>query len=129
VGVLVSMVLVATTGLPVDAIVSIVIALLMMTSSLRIVRDGFDVLMGRSLDPTTVLRVKQLLASSARVSSVHDFKTCAGKIPHVDFHVVVEPDMTVGEMHDLFLDLRALDRRSERQGADARRPRCRRGVT
>jgi len=107
-GVLVSLVLVAITGLPViDAIVSIAIALFMMASSFGIVRAGFDVLMDRSLDPTTVLRVKQLLASSARVSSVHDFKTSAGKIPHVDFHVVVAPDMTVGEMHDLFLDLRA----------------------
>ena len=107
-GVLVSLVLVRITGLPVvDTIVSIAIALFMMASSFGIMKDGFDVQMDRSLDPATVRRVRQLVASSARVASVHDFKTSAGKIPHVDFHVVVEPGMTVVEVHDLFLDLRA----------------------
>jgi cation diffusion facilitator family transporter len=30
-----------------------------------------------------------------------------GKIPHVDFHVVVDPDMTARQVHDLYMDLRA----------------------
>lgn len=43
--------------------------------------------------------------ASSRVDC-HDLKTRAGKIPHVEFHVVVRPEMTAREIHDLYLSLR-----------------------
>jgi cation diffusion facilitator family transporter len=106
-GVLVSLVLVKVTGLPmVDTVISIGIALFMLYSSLGIVREGFDVIMDKSLDRPVVDGVAELLRSCTRIESFHDFKTRRGKIPHVDFHVVVRPEMTAREVHDLFLDLR-----------------------
>jgi cation diffusion facilitator family transporter len=107
-GVLVSLVLVHFTGLPIiDSIISIVIALYMLGSSVHIVRDGFDVVMDRSLDAATAQKVADLLRACPAIRSFHDFKTRTGRIPHVDFHIVVAPETTTKAVHDLFLDLQA----------------------
>jgi ferrous-iron efflux pump FieF len=107
IGVLISLGLVWLTGKPVlDTVISIGIALYLMASSLHIVRSGFDVVMDRSLDKPTVDRVAALLGRCTAIESFHDLKTRAGKIPHVDFHVVVNPEMTARAVHDLFLALR-----------------------
>jgi cation diffusion facilitator family transporter len=107
VGVLVSLVLIRLTGLPaIDTVVSIGIALFMFYSSVGVVREGFDFVMDKSLDRDVVQRLTELLRSRADIESFHDFKTRGGKVPHVDFHVVVRPDMTAKAVHDLFLELR-----------------------
>lgn len=106
VGVLVSLALVRLTGKPViDSVVSIGIALFMLRSSVQVVREGFDVVMDKSLDADVVEKLREMLGACARVESFHDFKTRRGRIPHVDFHVVVRPEMSAREVHDLFLDL------------------------
>jgi ferrous-iron efflux pump FieF len=106
-GVLGSLALVAIFREPlIDTVVSVGIALTMVLASLRIVRDGFDVVMDRSLDKPTVARLTALLGGCAQIASFHDFKTRAGKIPHVDFHVVVAPETSARAVHDLYLDLR-----------------------
>lgn len=107
VGVLVSLVLVKLTGKPViDSLISIGIALYMFYSSAHIVSEGFGIVMDKSLDADTVKKLTALLASYPKIESFHDFKSRVGKIPHVDFHVVVRPEMTTVEVHDLFLELR-----------------------
>lgn len=107
VGVLVSLVLVRVTGMPlIDTVISIGIAVFMVFSSLAVVRDGFDVVMDRSLDKDVVTRIEEVLRSTPGIESFHDFKTRIGKNPHVDFHVVVRPDMTTREVHDLYVQLR-----------------------
>jgi cation diffusion facilitator family transporter len=106
IGVLVSLILVKLTGKPIiDSLISIGIALYMLYSSTHIVREGFGVVMDKSLEPETVGKLNALLRSCTKIQSFHDFKTRTGKIPHVDFHVVVRPDMTTKEVHDLFLEL------------------------
>lgn len=106
VGVLVALALVWITGEPLcDTVISIAIALYMLWSSGHIVREGFDVVMDHSLDREIVGRLRDLLAACTAIESFHDFKTRAGKIPHVDFHVVVRPEMTAREIHDLYLSL------------------------
>lgn len=108
IGVLVALVLVWLTHLPIiDTVISVGIALYMVISSLRIVREGFGVVMDKSLDKDVVDRLRALLGACTAIESFHDFKTRVGKIPHVDFHVVVRADMTALELHDLYLDLRA----------------------
>jgi ferrous-iron efflux pump FieF len=91
----------------IDTVISIGIALYMLWSSVHIVREGLDVVMDRSLDKPCVDQVGALLAGCAAIESFHDFRTRRGKIPHVDFHVVVRPEMTAREVHDLYLALRA----------------------
>jgi len=107
-GVLVSLLLVKLTGLPIiDPLVSIGLALYMIVASLAIVREGFGLLMDESLERDLVDRVQALLSACTAIESFHDLKTRRGKIPHVDFHVVVRPEMTTKQVHDLFLELRA----------------------
>jgi cation diffusion facilitator family transporter len=107
-GVLVSLGLVWLTREPlVDTVISIGIALYLMSSSIHIVREGFGVVMDKSLDRPTVERVAALLGGCAAIASFHDLKTRSGKIPHVDFHVVVDPAMPARAVHDLYLALRA----------------------
>lgn len=106
IGVLASLILVKLTGKPIiDSLISIGIALYMLYSSTHIVREGFGVVMDKSLEPETVGKLNALLRGCSKIESFHDFKTRTGKIPHVDFHVVVRPDMTAREVHDLFLEL------------------------
>jgi len=106
IGVLVSLALVKLTGKPIiDAIVSIGIALFMISSSIKVVREGFDVVMDKSLPVDQVARVTELLGKNDRIESFHDLRTRGGKIPHVDFHAVVDPAMTAQEVHDLFEDV------------------------
>lgn len=108
VGVLVALVLVKLTGKPViDSIISIVIALSMFRASYHVVRDGLAIVMDESLDPATVARLRALLGAVTAIDSFHDLKTRLGKIPVVDFHVVVPPETTTQQVHDLFLELRA----------------------
>jgi ferrous-iron efflux pump FieF len=107
-GVLVALSLVWLTREPlIDTAISIGIALYMLWSSVHIVREGFDVVMDRSLDRVPVEQLRTLLAGCLAIESFHDLRTRASKIPHVDFHVVVRPEMTAREVHDLYLDLAA----------------------
>lgn len=106
-GVIGSLALVRLTGLTVvDTVVSIGIALFMMASSRGVVRDGFDLLMDKSLEPEVVDRVTAVLRESRSVESFHDLATRRGKIPAVDFHAVVRPDMSVRDLHALYEELR-----------------------
>ncbi len=106
VGVLVSLVLVKITGLPIiDTVISIAIAVFMLISSVGVVREGFDVVMDKSLEPALAARVTERLRACKSIESFHDFKTRRGRIPHVDFHIVVPPEMTAKAVHDLFLEL------------------------
>ena len=107
-GVLLSLALVKLTGQPlIDPIVSMIIALYMLWSSLHVVRDGFHIVMDRRLDPEVVARIEALLSAQPRIESFHDLRTHGGRLPHIDFHIVVRPEMTALELHQLFLDLRA----------------------
>ena len=108
VGVLVALVLVKVTGRPViDTVISIGIALFMLRSSVAVVREGFDVVMDKSLEPEVVVKVEELLRSCPEILSFHDLKTRRGKIPHVDFHVVVAPETSTQLVHDTFLALQS----------------------
>jgi ferrous-iron efflux pump FieF len=107
IGVLVSLILVKLTGKPVvDSVISIGIALYMLYSSIHVVLEGFGVVMDKSLEPAVVKQLTGVLSESKRILSFHDFKTRAGKIPHVDFHVVVAADMTAKEVHDVYAEMR-----------------------
>jgi cation diffusion facilitator family transporter len=107
VGVLVALVLVKVTGWPlIDTIISIGIALFMIRSSVSVLRNGFDLVMDRSLSPDVVQGLREYLGACARIDSFHDFKTRQADVPYVDFHVVVAPEMTARELHDVFIELR-----------------------
>lgn len=106
-GVLVALVLVKLTGRPIiDPIIAICIALNMFRASYGVVREGVAVVMDESLEPAVVAEIRTVLASAPGIESFHDLKTRVGKIPFVDFHVVVAGDTTTHVVHELYLELR-----------------------
>lgn len=118
-GVLVSLLVVKQTGWWwVDPAVSVAIGLFMLRAARGIVLEGFDVVLDRSLDRPQVERVEAILRGTAGVESFHDLRTRAGKVPHVDVHVVVQPEMTALALHGLFETLR--DRVQGELGPSAR---------
>ncbi|MFO0592156.1 MAG: cation diffusion facilitator family transporter [Polyangiaceae bacterium] len=107
VGVLVSLLLVKLTGKPiVDSIISIGIALYMIYSSIHVLKEGFGLVMDKSLEPDVVKKLTSVLTECRQIQGFHELKTRAGRIPYVDFHIEVRPDMTAKEIHDLYLVLR-----------------------
>lgn len=107
VGVLVALVLVKVTGLAfVDPVIAILISLNMFRASIGVVREGMAIVMDESLDKETVAKVREVLASTRGIHSFHDLKTRVGRIPHVDFHVVVDGETSAKEVHDLYLEMR-----------------------
>jgi divalent metal cation (Fe/Co/Zn/Cd) transporter len=82
------------------------LALSMFRASWQIVREGFAIVMDESLDALTVAKLRTLLGASKAIGSFHDLKTRMGKIPVVDFHVVVTPETTTQEVHNLYVELR-----------------------
>jgi divalent metal cation (Fe/Co/Zn/Cd) transporter len=72
-----------------------------------VVREGFAIVMDESLDAATVAKLRAVLGDVAAIDSFHDLKTRVGKVPVVDFHVVVPPETTARQVHDIYLELRA----------------------
>jgi ferrous-iron efflux pump FieF len=107
VGVLVALALVKLTGLAfIDPIIAILIALNMFRASYGVVREGMAIVMDESLDAETVAKVREVLASAPGIDSFHDLKTRVGKVPHVDFHVVVAGETSTRHVHDVYLEIR-----------------------
>ncbi len=105
-GVLFSLVVTRFVEAPwIDPVVSILIALNMVRASAGIVREGFDVVLDRSLPPETVGELRAMLAAEPRIASFHQLRTRGGVLPFVDFHVDVRPEMTAAELHLLFEQL------------------------
>lgn len=84
----------------------IAIAAFMIYSSRAVVKEGFDVLMDKSLEPDVVDRLTATLKACIRIESFHDLRTRRGRFPSVDFHAVVDSEMTARELHDLYEELR-----------------------
>ncbi|MDB5220913.1 MAG: cation transporter [Myxococcaceae bacterium] len=107
VGVLVALGLVKITGVAIiDPIIAILIGLNMFRASWGVVREGVAIVMDESLDQETVEKVREVLASTPGIDSFHELKTRVGKIPHVDFHVVVAGETSTKDVHDVFLEIR-----------------------
>jgi len=109
-GVLAALIVAKVTGWPyVDAIFSAGIAIFMVVSSVRVVREGLHVVMDGSLPAEDVRKVKEVLEGivAKRILSFHDFRTRGGRWPVVDFHVVVSGDTPTAVVHELFVDLQA----------------------
>lgn len=107
-GVLAALIIAKVTGWPyVDAIFSAAIAIFMVISSIRVVREGLHVVMDGSLPVEEVRKVKDVLEGivARRIISFHDLRTRGGRWPVVDFHVIVPGDTPTAVVHDLFVDL------------------------
>jgi cation diffusion facilitator family transporter len=103
-GVLIGVGLVAVTGwLQLDPAVAALVALNILWSGWRLMRESIGGLMDEAAPPETLARVRELISTHAGGAlEAHDLRTRhAGRVTFIDFHLVVPGSMSVSESHAL----------------------------
>lgn len=67
-----SLLLTKLTPLPFDGIAGGIVSLLIILSGIEMIRDTVDELLGKSADPETLVKLRELICRSSRVIGVHD---------------------------------------------------------
>ncbi len=102
IGVLSGVAAVWFTGMPVlDPAIAGLVALNILWSGYRMVRESVDGLMDKAASPEVVGQVRALISQHGEGAlEAHDVRTrSAGSATFVDFHLVVPGEMTVAESH------------------------------
>lgn len=103
-GVLVGLFLVLATGWSVlDPLMALLVALNILREGFAVVGDSVNGLMDRAAPQEEQDKIREvILGSGGGALQVHDIKTRrAGKALFVEFHMVVDGDMSVRESHDI----------------------------
>jgi cation diffusion facilitator family transporter len=101
-GVLAGVALAAVTGLYVlDPALAVVVALNVLWSGWKLVKDSVGGLMDQAMAPNLLARVRELISGQAAGAiEAHDLRTRqAGRMAFIEFHLVVPGEMTVSEAH------------------------------
>ncbi|MDF1598613.1 cation diffusion facilitator family transporter [Mesorhizobium sp. YIM 152430] len=101
-GVLVGLLAAIATGWwMLDPLLALVVALNILWQGWKVITASLDGLMDRAVDADDHLRIRDLIsASSQGALEIHDLKTrIAGRATFIEFHMVVNADMSVGESH------------------------------
>lgn len=92
------------SGIPVlDPAIAALVALNILWSGFRMVRESVDGLMDKAASPEVVGQVRAVISAHGEGAlEAHDVRTrSAGQATFVDFHLVVPGDMTVAESHGI----------------------------
>lgn len=101
-GVIVGVALVPITGwLQLDPILATLVAVNILWSGWRLMRESIGGLMDEALPEETLARVKELISANAEGAiEAHDLRTRqAGRVTFIEFHLVVPGSMSVSESH------------------------------
>jgi cation diffusion facilitator family transporter len=84
-----------------DPLLALLVAVNILWEGWKVVTSSVDGLMDRAVDPDERLRIRDIIsANSQGAIEVHDLKTrIAGRATFIEFHLVVEADMTVSQSH------------------------------
>jgi len=101
--------LIKVTGLAIlDPIVAILVALLIIKEAWDLCSNALGYLLDIKLPDEEEAEIERVIMEhSHQFNSYHKLKTRkSGNMKHIDFHIVVDPDMTVMEMHDIIGSLK-----------------------
>jgi cation diffusion facilitator family transporter len=101
-GVLVGLLAAIATGWwMLDPLLALVVALNILWQGWKVITASLDGLMDRAVDVEDHLRIRDLIsANSQGALEIHDLKTrIAGRATFIEFHMVVDADMSVGDSH------------------------------
>ena len=102
VGVLIGLVGAIFTGWTIlDPALAVIVALNILWQGWHVIGSSLNGLMDRAVELEEHMRIRDIIsANSAGAIEVHDLKTrIAGRATFIEFHLVVDADMTVGESH------------------------------
>ncbi|SDY66412.1 cation diffusion facilitator family transporter [Jannaschia faecimaris] len=103
-GVAVGVVLAVATGWWIlDPIMAILVALNILWSGTKVIKDSLSGLMDEALPDETLARIEAIITTEATGAvEAHDLKTRhAGRATFIDFHLVVPSETTVFEAHEI----------------------------
>lgn len=104
VGVGTGILLIKLTGfLILDSIVAILVALLIIKEAWHLSKNAFDYLIDARLSNEEEVEIEKVIREhSHQFIDYHKLKTRkSGNIKHIDFHITVDPQLTVKETHDI----------------------------
>ncbi|MBX3568816.1 MAG: cation transporter [Rhizobiaceae bacterium] len=104
VGVLVGLAAALATGWAIlDPLLAFLVALNILWQGWKVIGSSLDGLMDRSVDVDEHLHIRDLISANSKGAlEVHDLKTrIAGRATFIEFHMVVDANMTVGESHEI----------------------------
>lgn len=102
VGVIAGLVGAVLTGWTIlDPALAIIVALNILWQGWKVIGSSMQGLMDRSVDKDEHLRIRDIISANSKGAlEVHDLKTrIAGRATFIEFHLVVDASMTVGESH------------------------------
>ena len=102
VGVLIGLVGAIFTGWTIlDPVMAVLVALNILWQGWHVIGSSLNGLMDHAVELDEHMRIRDIIsANSAGAIEVHDLKTrIAGRATFIEFHLVVDADMTVGESH------------------------------
>ncbi len=104
VGVIIGILAALATGwFVLDPILALVVAMNVLWQGWKVVGSSIQGLMDSAVDPAEHLQIRDIIsANSAGAIEVHDLKTrIAGRATFIEFHLVVDADMTVRVSHEI----------------------------
>ena len=104
VGIIIALLIIKFTGLEIlDPIISIIIAIIILWSAREIVIQSVNILMDKELPEEVVSQIGSIIMSyEPEVRSFHKLKTRnAGTVKFIEFHVVMDHELTFVRSHDL----------------------------
>jgi cation diffusion facilitator family transporter len=104
IAVLLGLLLVAATGVKqADAILALMVALYILWTGARLLRESMSGLMDEAVTSDVAREIRAVISSNADGAlEAHDIKTrMAGRVTYIEFHLVVPARMTVKAAHDI----------------------------
>ena len=102
VGVIAGLVGAVLTGWQIlDPLLAVIVALNILWQGWHVIGSSMNGLMDRGVDIEEHMRIRDIISTHSKGAlEVHDLKTrIAGRATFIEFHMVVDADMTVGESH------------------------------
>ena len=102
VGVIVGLVAAIMTGWHIlDPLLALIVALNILYQGFHVTGQSLNGLMDRGVDTEEHMHIRDIISANSKGAlEVHDLKTrIAGRATFIEFHMVVDADMTVGESH------------------------------
>jgi cation diffusion facilitator family transporter len=102
VGVIIGLVAAVLTGWHVlDPLLALIVALNILYQGFHVTGQSLNGLMDRGVDTEEHMHIRDIISANSKGAlEVHDLKTrIAGRATFIEFHMVVDADMSVGESH------------------------------
>ena len=103
-GVAIGLVLIKVSGKYIlDPIVALLVALLIIKEAWELCKKAFDFLLDAKLADAEEAQIERIISQySDKIKDFHKLKTRkAGNMMHIDFHIAVDPELTVAETHEI----------------------------